>query len=322
MKHMHIIASVLPVAILTTGIVASGHLPITPADFSVSRAFAAVFSYVGKIPVVNTPGLALGAYDPHGDFKTLAGMKIEHAFLPWQDVDFSSLTDADGYASARGRELLLTIEPWSWSKEWRLTPAQLQQAIAAGEYDPNIAAVCGAVGQLKSKVTVRWAHEMEDKTGQFTWSNWAPKDYIAAYRKFVRQCRDAAPNATFMWSPKGGSDMNDYYPGDEYVDSVGLSVFGLQQYDRDQVGHDRTFTEILEPGYKLAAIHGKPIVVAELGYAGDDGYVKQWAASVTQPLPDFPLLTSVVYFNDHEVYPWPNPYGLPDWRVVEEKTTM
>jgi len=27
-------------------------------------------------------------------------------------------------------------------------------------------------------------------------------------------------------------------------------------------------------------------------------------------------LAAVVYFDDKEGYPWPEGYGLPDWRVV------
>jgi beta-mannanase len=31
-----------------------------------------------------------------------------------------------------------------------------------------------------------------------------------------------------------------------------------------------------------------------------------------------PLLKGVIYFNDREVYPWFNNYGLPNWRVVQD----
>jgi beta-mannanase len=273
-------------------------------------------SYDHKMPVVNKPGLQIGAYDPHGDFKDLAGDTIEHLFLPWQDVDLSSLTDADAFARARGRSLLITVEPWSWAKESRISSDKLRAAILTGEYDQTIAQVCGAIGKLHSATTIRWAHEMDASNGQFTWSRWAPNDYIAAYRRFVTQCREKAPKAQYMWSPLGEADMNSYYPGDAYVDSCGLTVLGLQQFDRDKFGHDRTFAEILAPAYKLATAHCRTIVVAEAGYAGDAAYVRQWSTTLNERRAEFPRLTGVVYFDQKEVYPWPAPYGLPDWRVV------
>ena len=72
----------------------------------------------------------------------------------------------------------------------------------------------------------------------------------------------------FMWSPKGLPGLEKYYPGDTYVDFIGLSVFGLQPYDRDNFGHDRDFAAALKPGYDLVAKFNKPICVAELGYVG------------------------------------------------------
>jgi beta-mannanase len=273
------------------------------------------------MPIANSSGVALGAYDPSGDFKNVQGDKIEHIFVPWRDVDLSSFSAAANYAASRGRTLLITIEPWSWSKNRRVTAEQLREGILDGSYDNNIANVCAAVGALNVETTIRFAHEMEDRSGQFIWSRWPPKDYIAAYRRFTTLCRKEAPHAQFMWSPKGESDMNNYYPGDQYVDVIGLTVFGLQQFDKDKVGHDRTFAEILAPGYALAAIHNKPVVVAEVGDAGDAAYVQEWAKSLRKPYPQFPRLVAVVYFDQREVYAWPSPYGLPDWRVVPSTTT-
>ena len=75
------------------------------------------------------------------------------------------------------------------------------------------------------------------------------------------------------------------------------------------------FAEILAPGYQLAEKFGKPIMVAELGYEGDQDYVTRWAETVAKPDPQFPKLSAIVYFNDREVYAWPDNYGFPNWRV-------
>ena len=61
-------------------------------------------------------------------------------------------------------------------------------------------------------------------------------------------------------------------------------------------------------------------MVAELGFEGDADYTQRWAHSVANDDPRFPLLKAVVYFNDREVYPWPEHYGRPNWRVVSPAT--
>ena len=282
-----------------------------------SRAVAAG-PLAKRYPVVNNPGIPFGAYDPHGDFKDVAGLSIEHLFLPWLDVDLSTLPIADAYAIERGRTLLITIEPWSWSKDKRVAPDQLRHGVLSGEYDPIIENVTRAISALKSEVTIRFAHEMENQLGRFSWSGWNPQDYVSAYRRFVDIARRNVPKAKFMWSPEGRANLGDYYPGDRYADLVGLTIFGLQRYDNDKFGKDRTFAEILKPSYDLVTRYRKPIIVAETGYVGDLAYVDNWATTLNQPDASFPGLTAIVYFDDKEVHPWPDPYGLPDWRVVPQ----
>jgi beta-mannanase len=271
-----------------------------------------------KRPILIKKSIDFGAYDPHGDFNERSSSKIEHLFLAWEDVDLSTLALADDYAKARGRSLMITIEPWSWSPEWRLSPQELLNSILSGARDANMAAVCSTAATLKSPVIIRWGQEMDETDNQFSWSHWRAQDYAAAYRRMVKICRTHLKTAKYIWSPKGNDGLKAFYPGDDVVDFVGLSVFGLQKYDREKVGRDQTFAERLAPGYARVKGFGKPIIVAELGYDGDASYVRSWAESVTKPHAEFPALTAVVYFNDREIYEWPQGYGRPDWRVIQE----
>lgn len=262
------------------------------------------------------PGtVPFGAYDPGGDFTDDPVPVIEHLFLPWEDVYLPSLNDADAYALERGRALLVTLEPWTWSRSERNTAQYLRAGIAEGTYDQNMRDICTVIGGLKSSVTLRWAHEMDDESGQFIWAGWQPKDYIDAFHRMIGICREVAPNVRVMWSPLGDEGMEVYYPGDDYVDIVGISVFGLQQWDQDKFGRDRSYNDVMEPRYRRAAAFGKPVVVAELGYSGDQAYVDSWENSVRVARPDLQNLVGVVYFDQREVYPWPESYGLPDWRI-------
>ena len=267
-------------------------------------------------PVAGPDPMVLGAYDPHSDFMNDPTPEIEHLFLPWLDIDLATLALADNYARERGREVWITVEPWTWDQERRITPDELRNGIFAGEYDAVISALCSEIAGMRSPVTVRFAQEMEDKTGRFIWSEWVPADYISAYRYFVERCRSNAPQAKFMWSPKGDEGLEQYYPGDDMVDVIGLSVFALQQFDQDNFSRDRFFAERVEPGYERVIGFNKPIYVAELGFVGKRPYVEQWAVESLVKYPQFPELVGVSYFNDKEVAPWPEPYGLPDWRVT------
>src|SRR6185312_2804874 len=101
------------------------------------------------------------------------------------------------------------------------------------------------------------------------------------------------------------------------VDVIGLSVFGYQEYDQVTLGRDSNFVERTKPGYDRVKAFGKPIKIAELGYAGNDEYVRDWAQEAAKPHTEFPDLSAVVYFNDLEVYAWPSGVGRPNWRVAD-----
>ncbi|MDV7270010.1 glycosyl hydrolase [Thioclava sp. A2] len=273
----------------------------------------------GSVVNAAPPGtLPFGVYDPDGDFSGDRQVVIEHLFLPWEDVYLPSLNDADAYAMERERALLVTLEPWTWSRSERNTAQYLRRGIENGTYDANMKAVCDVLATLKSQVTLRFAHEMDDRSGQFIWAGWEPRTYINAYRHMIDVCRASAPNISVMWSPLGDGEMARYYPGDDYADIIGLTVFGLQAWDRAKYGHDRSFDEIFGPRYERAAAFGKPIAVAELGFVGDQAYVDMWNNAVRQEKPQYPNLVGVSYFNQPEVYPWPEGFGTPDWRVKNQ----
>lgn len=300
--------------------------PISKAVRSSRRrglAAAAVLAATAATALGNIapPGpMPFGAYDPGGDFTETEGLTIEHVFMPWEDVNLSTLLEADVYALERGRALLITIEPWTWTRDERNTAEFLRRGIAEGYYDANMRGICTVMDSLQSPVSVRWGHEMETDDGQFIWSAWKPEDYVAAYKRMIDICREAAPRINVVWSPVGLENARDYYPGDDYVDLVGLSIFGYEPYDRHIAGRPRSYDEILQERYDNVKDLGKPVVVAEVGYSGPAAYVAAWEANVRKAQPDKPQLVGVVYFDQKEVYPWPDGFGLPDWRLAERVT--
>lgn len=312
--------STATIAMLLLGVADVSHQSVAQGAATVMNAGAQTTDKTirDKRPAIHADGINFGAYDPHGDFGAQQSVTTEHLFLPWEDVDLETLRVADAYALARGRNLLITIEPWSWDVDWRLTSDELRWKLFHGDYDVNMRAIARMIAQLKSPVIVRWGQEMEDNSGRFSWSGWNPADYIAAYRRMMDIVRREAPGTKLMWSPKGLPGLNAYYPGDTYVDFVGLSVFGLEPYDRIAHNGPRTFTEALRPGYDLVAQYHKPVWVAELGYEGSDGYIKPWMETATLKQSDFPELQEVVYFNDRDVHAWPFDLGRPDWRGIED----
>ncbi|MDZ5698800.1 beta-mannosidase [Chelativorans sp. M5D2P16] len=260
-----------------------------------------------------------GVYDPHGGFHHSEQAAIEHVFVYWQALDKAMLARKMHIAAQRGRVLMVTVEPYTKAVNWRDGGERLFEEIQNGRFDAEIASVCGAVASFPGRQWVRWGHEMEEPSERYPWARKDARGYIAAYRYFVASCRRIAPRARFIWSPKGQRHLAAYYPGDAHVDMVGVSIWGLEAWDRHWYGRPRGFAETLQENYRRVVRFGKPIVIAELGVAGTEDYRRRWLSEMLDPAGwrrSFPLLEGIVYFNDKEPYYWPYGYGSPDWRIA------
>lgn len=263
------------------------------------------------------PRVALGIYDPHSEFSSESAVDIEHIFVYWQALDMRELKDRMAYARERGRDMIVTVEPYTKAANWRDGGERLFSDITAGKFDEEINTLCGALNEFDGRLFIRWGHEMEDPTGRYPWARDDSDGYKSAYRYFVDSCRRKLPEAAFIWSPKGLHNLANYYPGDAYVDAIGLAVWGHQGVDRDRYGGERGFEQTFGEKYDRVARFGKPVYIAELGVAGEADYRNDWFRSLYHSIleGEFGLLRGVIYFNDEEPHQWPLDYGSPDWRI-------
>ena len=199
------------------------------------------------------------------------------------------------------------------------TGATLLADIVAGAYDVPIRETCAALGrQAPQTVLVRWGHEM-DLLGRFPWSTGNPEEFVGAYRHFVGTCRGTgAANLRYVWSPGGAPDLQDYWPGAQYVDYVGLTVLGFGARDVAQgAARPHTFGELFGTNYALVQGYGKPVLVCEFASTGPAAHQERWVAEAAEGLAAYPLLRGVVYFNAVDPVAW-GESGVPDWRIAPE----
>ncbi|UII75733.1 hypothetical protein LV716_15945 [Flagellimonas sp. HMM57] len=89
-----------------------------------------------------------------------------------------------------------------------------------------------------------------------------PKSYVKAYRRIVDLLRKKeANNIAFVWHSYASKPFKDYklsawYPGDNYVDWIGISVFGHAYGGAD-------FGPYCDTVLNFAKEHKKPIMIAE-----------------------------------------------------------
>jgi hypothetical protein len=114
------------------------------------------------------------------------------------------------------------------------------KACAAGNYDVHWRAfgtTLTAHGRQASIIRLAWQFNGND----VEWAASDPPSFIACYQHIARAIREGAPEAVMDWSmnahgtdsPPGG-DAFDSYPGDDYVDVIGIDTFDMTPASPDE----------------------------------------------------------------------------------------
>jgi cellulose synthase (UDP-forming) len=257
-----------------------------------------------------TDRLTLGAYDPTRQIP-LEDIGLEHWYVRQDDP--AALAAALKHAQNR-HTVMVTVEPYLAAGD----KSPVLDLIQQGRLDPQIRMMARTVASSAPQIVlVRWGHEME-LSGLYPWAANDPELYREAFRRVVDIFRtEGATNARFVWSPAGSPGADVYYPGDDVVDYIGLTVLGDAQWDADAGEAPRSFVDLFAPRYALVAQHDKPIMVAELGVSGDRERQASWLQQASASVAQFALLRAVVYFNAPN--PWPGSANVaPDWRITPE----
>jgi cellulose synthase (UDP-forming) len=268
-----------------------------------------------------------------GDAEKLIGQPFDIAstYVAWgpESIDHFPKEQLDSLIS-QGKIPMITWEPWTetfpWTHEQNLPLAKNEgifRNIAAGAFDYYIIEFARKMRELRSPVFLRFGHEMDNP--QYPWSEngkLAPKDFIEAWRRIRTLCnQQGASNITFVYNPWRGEAMDRYYPGDQYVDWIGLTLLNYGKAGRDRQWHD--FESLYEEFHRHAKIYAKPVMLAEFGstpYGGDAG---SWLADAFEKIgTTYPQIRAAVLFHTDNDKNWatnwrpdPSATGI-DWSVL------
>jgi beta-mannanase len=210
----------------------------------------------------------------------------------------------------RGSVPEITWEPWDYTKgPYSRQSAYSLRSIVDGAHDAYIGAWARRLAAYGGQVRLRFAQEMNGSW--YPWSEGAygnkPGEFVAAWRHvhdlFVAA---GATNVEWVWSPVALSDSLNAreYPGDRYVDMVGLSLFngGYQL----KFGRWQSFAAKLN---RPLAIVGsiapdKPVEISEVGVAERGGNKARWIREMFSTLAARPQIVSLIWFDVATTSDW------------------
>jgi Glycosyl hydrolase family 26 len=221
------------------------------------------------------------------------------------------------YIDAAGGVPLVTWEAWrplyAGGVPVADQPVFALQSLISGEFDAYIESWAFGLAAYGKPVMLRFGHEMNGD-----WYPWAvgvngnsAEGFVTAWR-YIHDVFEAAgaSNVAWVWSPIAGAptpdravnlEIEDVYPGDEYVDWVGMSGFNFGTTQQPWgVGGWQTFSQIFFASYtRISGFTDKPIIIAETASTEEGGDKAAWITDAfSTELPErFPAIRAVVWFN-------------------------
>jgi mannan endo-1,4-beta-mannosidase len=233
--------------------------------------------------------------------------------------------------SGRGMLPMLAWEPWDYrldqaARDQGFTQREVDKIrsaqpdyrlsrIARGAFDSYLRSWAEGIKSLGYPVAIRFAHEMNGN-----WYPWCeavngnrPGDYIAAWRHVHDVFRAAgATNVIWVWSPNAVWDhstpkLAKLYPGDNYVDWLGLSGYygsgGTSYYK----SFDTIFNSTIE---EIRTFSKKPLVITETAATNAIGRKAEWINETFQLLPQHKDIIGLIWFESNKEL---------DWRIVSSR---
>jgi hypothetical protein len=203
-------------------------------------------------------------------------------------------------------------------------PVFTLQNIINGQFDNDLHAWCAWARDFGTQLLVEYGTEVNSDS--FAWSGISngagttdgygdpaqpdgPERFKDAYRHIIQICRDeGAGNITWVFHIDGEghpeddwNNMENYYPGDEWVDWIGVSIYGTYT---PQNSYFSVFSLVMDAIYPriVALARQKPIIVAEFGTAKNNPLVdqSQWARDALTDITSdrYPNLIGFSWWNE------------------------
>jgi mannan endo-1,4-beta-mannosidase len=210
--------------------------------------------------------------------------------------------------------------------------------IATGSLDTYLTTYAHQVAALGLPMAIRLDHEMNG-----SWYPWSIYTQVNGrdgrtgaewYRLMWQHVHDiftraGATNVIWVWSPNiitwSRSDFRNFYPGDDYVDWIGLS--GYYRRTSEQPTFDATYGPTLRKlrNQTLFPHAAKPILLSEIGATENGGSKVTWINDLFASFakPENADLVGFCWFNNIVTSSPGDPSAVTnDWRIRSSKAAV
>ena len=273
-----------------------------------------------ELPVL--PNKLLGIYAPR-NLNGLSNPRLAHQtelalntkfdlvshYIPWgnqgEEQNFEKVFQQ---SSDQNYTPFITWEPWASTFDFSKDYAPLREEkkifryITQGIFDQYLESVARSVKDFDKTVYLRFAHEFDNP--QYPWSpvgENSAEEFKAAWKYVVQFFNDQhVQNVQWVWNPWKPDKVGAYYPGDDYVDVIGLTALNYEKLSPS--GLPYSFDDLyipLKDALGASAIN-KPIILSEFGSLNFEGQQEAWIVEALDSIYlNYPEITGIIFFNSN-----------------------
>lgn len=179
-------------------------------------------------------------------------------------------------------------------------------SVLDGDYDEFLKNYAKTISDFKHPVLFRLGNEMNGDWCPYSGYNTSKDTEIfkAFYRYIYKIFEDAgADNVIWIWNPNGKSfpdfQWNHelmYYPGDEYVDIVGLTAYNTGTYYPDEKWIE--FADLYDTLYaEYTNRYRHPMMITEFASSSVGGDKNQWIKNMFEHIDSYPEIKAAVWWD-------------------------
>lgn len=200
---------------------------------------------------------------------------------------------------------MITWEPWVSELAKLDTIASLKNEkkalkyIAEGHFDEYVISFINLLKTYDKPIFIRFAHEFDNP--QYPWSvkgNNTPEEFKAAWIHLHDLIQSQGANKIILvWNPWKPKAVAKYYPGDKYVDWIGVTSLNYSLLNGTE--KEESFEDIYAPFHKaFAKFARKPVMLAEFGSLKIKTNQKEWIEDAIKSLQKkYESISALVFFN-------------------------
>jgi cellulose synthase/poly-beta-1,6-N-acetylglucosamine synthase-like glycosyltransferase len=178
---------------------------------------------------------------------------------------------------------LIVWNPWQRGTSGLTTDNENIQDILKGKYDELFLSFAKQIAVLNKPVFLRFINEnTADKRSLFAYSGCKPGDFKAAWQYVHLKFDEAGANKViWIWNPPDAAKANDYFPGDNFVDWLGVNILDTNWQTSKK--NQNSFDSLYRPYHSLQLFKsGFPVMLTET--AGSAANRVEWWNKTWQTL--------------------------------------